>query len=117
VKIEEFTETGIKTSDGKHHEFDIIALATGFDITTGGMTNMSVLRFSIPPFSTNSSRRGLKSINGTTLHDEWKKAANTYLGTTISGYPNMFHLYGPHGPTRKPLLNLPSPSTMSLTSK
>lgn len=50
--------------------------------TTGGMTNM-----------------GLKSIHGTTLHDEWKRAANTYLGTTISGYPNMFHLYGPHGPT------------------
>ena len=60
----------------------MIALATGFDITTGGMTNM-----------------GLKSINGTYLQDEWKASANTYLGTTISGYPNMFHLYGPHGPT------------------
>jgi hypothetical protein len=32
---------------------------------------------------------GLKSINNTTLHDEWKKAAMTYLGTTISGYPNL----------------------------
>ena len=42
---------------------------------------------------------GLKSINGTYLQDEWKAAANTFLGTTISGYPNMFHLYGPHGPT------------------
>ena len=42
---------------------------------------------------------GLKSINGTYLQDEWKSAANTYLGTTISGYPNMFHIYGPHGPT------------------
>jgi cation diffusion facilitator CzcD-associated flavoprotein CzcO len=49
---------------------------------TGGMTSM-----------------GLKSINGTYLQDEWKAAANTYLGTTISGYPNMFHMYGPHGPT------------------
>lgn len=82
TEIAEFTEKGIKTSDGKEHEFDIIALATGFDITTGGMTNM-----------------GLKSINNTTLQDEWRKAANTYLGTTIAGYPNMFHLYGPHGPT------------------
>lgn len=80
--IEEFTAEGIKTADGKVHEFDVIAIATGFDITTGGMTNM-----------------GLKNINGTTLNDEWKSAANTYLGTTISGYPNMFHLYGPHGPT------------------
>jgi hypothetical protein len=42
---------------------------------------------------------GLKSINGTYLQDEWKQGANTYLGTTIAGYPNMFHLYGPHGPT------------------
>jgi hypothetical protein len=42
---------------------------------------------------------GLKSIHGTYLKDEWKASANTYLGTTISGYPNMFHLYGPHGPT------------------
>lgn len=40
--IQEFTETGIITKDGKHHEFDIIALATGFDITTGGMTSVSV---------------------------------------------------------------------------
>lgn len=82
TEIVEFTEKGIKTKDGKVREFDVIALATGFDITTGGMTNM-----------------GLKSINGTYLADEWKASANTYLGTTISGYPNMFHLYGPHGPT------------------
>jgi len=41
-EIAEFTETGIKTKDGTHHEFDVIALATGFDITTGGMTNVSI---------------------------------------------------------------------------
>jgi cation diffusion facilitator CzcD-associated flavoprotein CzcO len=82
TQITEFVENGIKTADGKVHEVDVIALATGFDITTGGMTSM-----------------GLKSIHGTSLKDEWKASANTYLGTTISGYPNMFHLYGPHGPT------------------
>ena len=81
--IKSFDESGINLEDGTHYDFDVICIATGFDITTGGMTNM-----------------GLKSINGTTLQDEWKKAAYTYLGTTISGYPNMFHLYGPHGPTR-----------------
>jgi cation diffusion facilitator CzcD-associated flavoprotein CzcO len=32
---------------------------------------------------------GLKSIHGTYLSDEWKDGANTYLGTTISGYPNL----------------------------
>ena len=28
-----------------------------------------------------------------------KHAAHTYLGTTISGYPNLFFLYGPQAPT------------------
>jgi cation diffusion facilitator CzcD-associated flavoprotein CzcO len=82
TSIVEFKPTGILTSDGTLHEFDVIAIATGFDIVTGGMTHM-----------------GLKNVNGTALQDEWKAAAHTYLGTTVSGYPNMFHLYGPHGPT------------------
>lgn len=42
---------------------------------------------------------GLKDIHGTTLDEQWKKAAYTYLGTTVADYPNMFHLYGPQGPT------------------
>lgn len=42
---------------------------------------------------------GLKSVNSTELASEWQVAANTYLGTTVSGYPNMFHMYGPHAPT------------------
>jgi cation diffusion facilitator CzcD-associated flavoprotein CzcO len=52
--IKEFVEKGIVTSDGKLREFDVIAIATGFDIVTGGMTSM-----------------GLKSIRGTNLKDEW----------------------------------------------
>ncbi|CRG86871.1 hypothetical protein PISL3812_03883 [Talaromyces islandicus] len=42
---------------------------------------------------------GLESIQGAKLQDEWISGANTYLGTSISGYPNMFHIYGAHGPT------------------
>lgn len=42
---------------------------------------------------------GLRSINGTELEHEWAAGANTYLGTTVSGYPNLFHIYGAHGPT------------------
>jgi hypothetical protein len=41
----------------------------------------------------------LESINGTSLKVEWASGADTYLGTTISGYPNMFQIYGAHGPT------------------
>jgi hypothetical protein len=42
---------------------------------------------------------GLQSTHDTLIKDEWKAAAQTYLGTTVPGYPNMFHMYGPHGPT------------------
>lgn len=80
--IADITERGIKLEDGTEYELDVIAIATGFDIVTGGMTKM-----------------GLKSIYDTELEDEWKAAAYTYLGTTVRGYPNMFHIYGPHGPT------------------
>jgi cation diffusion facilitator CzcD-associated flavoprotein CzcO len=80
--IKSFDETGITLEDGTHYEFDVIAVATGFDIVTGVMTQL-----------------GLESINNTKLQEEWLPGAKTYLGTTVSGYPNMFHIYGPHGPT------------------
>lgn len=50
----------------------VLEIQSALTSDTGGMTSM-----------------GLQSINGTTLKDEWKKAAYTYLGTTVSGYPNM----------------------------
>ncbi|RVX71000.1 hypothetical protein B0A52_06158 [Exophiala mesophila] len=81
-EIAEFTEKGIKTTDGKEYEVDVVALATGFDVVTGGLTQM-----------------GLKSIKGTYLDDEWKTGVNTFLGVTISGYPNLFHVYAAHAPT------------------
>lgn len=56
--IQEFTEDGIITTDGVFHPLDVVAIATGFDISTGGMTNM-----------------GLKSIDGKTLKEEWAGAA------------------------------------------
>ena len=68
--ITEFTETGIVTSDGKLREFDIIALATGFDSVTGGMKNM-----------------GLKNTEGKDLAEKWKNGTWTYLGMTCNGFP------------------------------
>ncbi|XWX01476.1 hypothetical protein V2A60_009504 [Cordyceps javanica] len=64
--IKSFTETGITLEDGSHHEFDVIALATGFDIVTGAMTQL-----------------GLKSIHGTELEKEWESGAKSYLGLTM----------------------------------
>lgn len=73
---------GLVTADGKLHEVDILALATGFDSVTGGMKNM-----------------GLKSIDGELLSEKWKLGTWSYLGMTCNGFPNMFYLYASHGPT------------------
>ncbi|KAL1994524.1 hypothetical protein VTN49DRAFT_1994 [Thermomyces lanuginosus] len=81
-KIAEVKPEGIVTSDGVLHEVDVIALATGFDAVSGSMMKM-----------------GLKSTTGMLLADEWKDGVNTYLGLAHHGYPNMFFLYGAHGPT------------------
>jgi len=80
--IVEVKENGIITEDGKLHEFDVIALATGFDSVTGGMKNM-----------------GLKDVNGIQLSEKWSQGTYSYLGMTCNDYPNMFFLYGAQGPT------------------
>ncbi len=36
------TPASIVTSDGEEHEFDVIAIATGFDSFTGGFKDMNV---------------------------------------------------------------------------
>jgi len=80
--ITEIKPDGIVTKDGSFYPADVIALATGFDSVTGSMVKM-----------------GLRNIHGKSLAEEWKDGANTYLGMTRSGYPNMFFLYATHGPT------------------
>lgn len=65
---------GIVTADGKLHELDIIALATGFDSITGGLKDIAI--------------RGLDGK--TTLAEKWKMGTWTYLGMTTSGFPNFF---------------------------
>jgi len=68
--IVEVTETGIRTEDGKHREFDVIALATGFDSVTGGMKNM-----------------GLRNVDGIPLSKLWQTGTWSYLGMALSGFP------------------------------
>ncbi len=76
--IEEITPEGVRTRDGQLHELDVIIYATGFE-TTGWHWSMDVVG------------RG-----GVTLNDAWKEAPEAYLGLTVTGFPNMFMLYGPN---------------------
>ncbi|CAG8891791.1 unnamed protein product [Penicillium egyptiacum] len=80
--IVDVTPTGIATTDGKVHEVDIIAVATGFDAVTGGLLSL-----------------GLKDVNGVGLDERWKDGMSTYLGMAVSGFPNMFLPYSLQAPT------------------
>ncbi|KAH8429295.1 flavin-containing monooxygenase [Aspergillus melleus] len=82
VEIAAIETEGIATSDGVFHQLDVIALATGFDSVTGGMTSM-----------------GICDSEGEPLAKQWGEGIHTYLGMSSHGYPNMFWVYGAHGPT------------------
>jgi len=78
-KIDTFTKKGILTVDGTEREFDIIILATGFDL------------------SSESTGLDIKS-NGKTLVDVWnsKGGPQAYLGTSNAFFPNFVSLLGPN---------------------
>lgn len=80
--LKSFAEKGLVMADDRLHEFDAIVLATGFDSYSGSMTQM-----------------GLKNKDGVDLKDLWSNGLNTYLGITISGFPNAFMAYTPQAPT------------------
>jgi cyclohexanone monooxygenase len=76
--VEEFTPTGIRTSDA-FHELDIVIYATGFDAIIGGLMQMDI-----------------HGIGGKTLKESWANGPFTYLGLQIPEFPNLFTLVGAH---------------------
>jgi cation diffusion facilitator CzcD-associated flavoprotein CzcO len=80
--IAEITEIGIKMQDGKEYELDVLVFATGFDAITGGLTQMDI-----------------RDRNGVSIKERWSQGINSYLGMAISGFPNLFYMYGPQSPS------------------
>lgn len=80
--IKEIKPDGILMEDGTLYQLDMIAMATGYDNLTGGLTQM-----------------GLRDIHGKPLAEDWKDGVMSYLGMCHRGYPNFFYLYGALGPT------------------
>ena len=78
--IQTFTSSSIQTKDGEH-DIDMLVLATGFDAVTGSMLNINP-----------------KGREGVSLEDKWTGTFDNYLGTTISGFPNLFMVHGPGSP-------------------
>jgi cation diffusion facilitator CzcD-associated flavoprotein CzcO len=77
-RIREIKAHSIVTEDGRAREVDAIICATGFHVTDIQMPTR------------------VQGRAGQSLADRWRQGATAYLGTTVSGFPNMFLLIGPN---------------------
>ena len=76
--IDRITPTGLRTADGCHHQIDVLILATGFKVLD-------------VPYD-------LHGTTGETLRELWDRDhMQSYEGTTVRGYPNLFLNPGPYG--------------------
>ncbi len=76
--IESIVPDGIVTRDGQHRQFDAIVYATGFHVADFEA-----------PFE-------VRGRGGRELKEVWRESPEAYLGTTISGFPNLFVVFGPN---------------------
>lgn len=77
--IKSFDETGITSSDGVKTDFDVIVLATGFQVQ----------QFLVP--------MEIFGKGGRSLAQQWKenRGAQAYMGTYVHNFPNFAILYVP----------------------
>jgi len=77
-EIVEVRRDSIVCADGTEHPVDAIIFGTGYE-----SANMPV-----------GAR--IRGRDGRLLADEWREGPQAYLGTSITGYPNLFMLLGPN---------------------
>ena len=78
--IERIEAGGVRTTDGRLHELDVLVLATGFH----GHRFMRPMR--------------ITGRDGVTLDETWAEAAHAYRSVALPGFPNFFMLVGPNSP-------------------
>lgn len=78
--IAEVRNNSIVTRDGKERPVDCIILGTGF------VTDPRIYMKDFP----------ITGLGGRDLRDDWRDGAEAYLGTTVTGYPNLYQLVGPN---------------------
>jgi cation diffusion facilitator CzcD-associated flavoprotein CzcO len=76
--IKEVRERAIVDLDGVEHEIDTLILATGFT-----------------PAELPIAER-IHGRDGRSLAEVWDGSPQAYLGTTVTGFPNLLFLYGPN---------------------
>jgi cyclohexanone monooxygenase len=79
--IRAITPKGVDTEKASY-EFDDIIFATGYDAMTGPISSINVW---------GRNRKSIRQV--------WADGARTYLGIMVSGFPNMFTITGPGGPS------------------
>ena len=80
--IARVTPEGIQTEDGKVYELDVIVYATGFDGGEGAYNQIEIT-----------------GAQGETLRQHWDRQGPTsYLGISVSGFPNFLMVFGPQCP-------------------
>ena len=76
--IDHLDSKAIVSADGARREFDVVVLATGFQV--GKM----------------AARLNITGREGVRLEDEWADDdPNAYLGVSVAGFPNLFCMMGP----------------------
>ena len=83
LREESLTGLGARsfTTAAGSYDIDMLILATGFDAVTGTLRRLAI-----------TGRDGAK------LADKWGVSPATYMGITVSGFPNMFVATGPASP-------------------
>jgi cation diffusion facilitator CzcD-associated flavoprotein CzcO len=76
--IAEITADGVRTADGRERRVDAIVYGTGFAAT----------EFLAP--------MQIRGLQGRELREAWKGGAEAGFGISVTGFPNLFVLYGPN---------------------
>ncbi|ARU56745.1 monooxygenase [Oleiphilus messinensis] len=76
--INKISASGIKTVEGIEHQVDCIVFATGFDVCKSGT-----------PFP-------VRGLEGVELSERWARGAKAYKSISVTGYPNLFMIFGPN---------------------
>ncbi|KAK5790148.1 hypothetical protein VI817_007435 [Penicillium citrinum] len=80
--ISRVTPEGIYTEDGDFYELDVIIYATGFDAAEGAYNQIEIT-----------------GAQGETLRQRWNRLGPTsYLGISVSSFPNFLMIFGPQCP-------------------
>ena len=78
--IERIEAGGVRTTDGRLHELDVLVCATGFKVDAF-----------VRPMT-------VRGLDGVLLDEAWKDRPSAYLSVAVPGFPNFFMLNGPNSP-------------------